>query len=305
LTMCLWIRVAWISSPALKMRALGGRRPVPMSDRLVLAMDGSTRVCSAALMRVGPGSAAARWQVLARRSEVNGRGQAKVLLRLVDDMLEEVGAEPSDLATIVVGVGPGTFTGVRIAVATARGLALALSVPVLGVSTLTALAAGTVADASEDERAAWSNLVPIIDARRAQVFFSVYEASGLGGRYDGPKWTRKRPIAVCDQSLLGATLTTEQMAQSVVIGEDRELVGELPAGARFLTWKVKAEHLVAGQEWLQEEADPGVGPPDKETQGLNAVGTPETVKPIYVRAPDADLHITKMKDPWADGRVRR
>jgi tRNA threonylcarbamoyl adenosine modification protein YeaZ len=276
-----------------------------MSDRLVLAMDGSTQVCSAALLRVGSGPAAARWQVLARRSEVNGRGQAKVLLRLVDEMLGEMGAQPSDLATIVVGVGPGTFTGVRIAVATARGLALALSVPVLGVSTLTALAACAVAHASEEDRAAWSSVVPIIDARRAQVFFAVYEASGLGGRYDGPRWTRRRPIAVCDQSLLGAALATERRGATVVIGENRELVGELPGEARFVAYEVKAENLVVGQEWLQEQVDSGVGSAGKETEGPNVVGTPETVKPIYVRAPDADLHITKMKDPWADGRTRR
>jgi tRNA threonylcarbamoyl adenosine modification protein YeaZ len=278
-----------------------------MSDRIVLTMDGSTRICSAALMRVSAASASARWDVLARRSEANGRGQSKVLLRLVDEMLEQTGAQPGDLGSIVVGIGPGTFTGVRIAVATARGLALALSVPVLGVSTLTALAVSAVARASEEDRASWSGLVPVVDARRQQVFYAVYEASGLGGRYDGPRWTQRRPIAVCDQGSLGSVLTGEHMDAVAVMGEDRQLVGDLPAGARFLACEVKAEFLVTGQEWLQDGAGTGAGSAvnGECCQDRAAVGSPETVKPIYVRAPDADMHITKMKDPWADGRNRR
>jgi tRNA threonylcarbamoyl adenosine modification protein YeaZ len=275
-----------------------------MSDRLVLAMDGSTRVCSAALLRVGTGAAGARWDVKARRSETDGRGQSRVLLRLVDEMLEEVDGRRSDLGTIVVGLGPGTFTGVRIAVATARGLALALTVPVLGVSTLTALAACAVARSTEEERMVISKVIPVIDARRQQVFFAVYEASGLGGRYDGPRWTRRRSIGVCGQSVFAETLGSEEMQGALVIGDDEGLVGELPPGARFQPCEVSAEYLVSGQERLQEGADGGVGAKN-ESDTTVVLGTPETVRPIYVRAPDADVHIAKMKDPWADGHQRR
>ena len=37
----------------------------------------------------------------------------------------------------------------------------------------------------------------------------------------------------------------------------------------------------------------------REVYGAGELGSPEAVKPIYVRSPDADIHITKMRDPWA------
>jgi tRNA threonylcarbamoyladenosine biosynthesis protein TsaB len=73
-----------------------------------------------------------------------------------DELLRAAGAAPSDLDLLAVGVGRGSFTGVRIGLATARGIGLALDLPVAGVSTLAALAAGAPGG------------VPVIDARRGR-----------------------------------------------------------------------------------------------------------------------------------------
>src|SRR5207342_1453520 len=73
-------------------------------------------------------------------------------------LLREARRSPLDLDAVVVGTGPGSFTGTRIGLAVARGLALSLDLPVAGVSTLAALAAGA------------EGVVPVVDARRGEVF---------------------------------------------------------------------------------------------------------------------------------------
>ena len=77
------------------------------------------------------------------------------------------------MTAIAVGVGPGTFTGLRIGVATARGLGQGLGVPLHPVSSLEALAAGIAAGA---EAAPGTPILPLIDAKRGQVFASLHLA---------------------------------------------------------------------------------------------------------------------------------
>jgi tRNA threonylcarbamoyladenosine biosynthesis protein TsaB len=223
---------------------------------------------------------------------LDDRGQARVLLGFIDNMLMEVGAEPKDLLAIVVGTGPGTFTGVRVTVATARGLAVALTIPVFGVSTLAALAAGAAQRVeAKGDQDGLPALVPVVDARRQQVFYGVY-------RPEGGKWVRCDESAVCGREEFGGAISKQVEGLSVATGESRTLVGDLPGGCEFAEAKVEAEHLVLGRDVIEEPCAESVGTQSGE------VGSPESVKPIYVRSPDADVHITKMKDPWADGGSR-
>jgi tRNA threonylcarbamoyladenosine biosynthesis protein TsaB len=116
-----------------------------LSVVLILAFDTATDVATSALVADG--------EVLGERSS-----RAVTLLEDVDALLRQAGAQTRELEALAVGIGPGSFTGVRIGLSTARGLALALGVPVAGVSTLEALAAGA------------PGAVPVIDARRREVF---------------------------------------------------------------------------------------------------------------------------------------
>ena len=112
---------------------------------LTLAFDTATDVATAALVRDGA--------VLGER-----RSRAVRILADIEDLLAAAGASSSDVDRLVVGTGPGSYTGLRMGLVTARTLALALEVPVAGVSTLAALAAGSPAAS------------PVLDARRGEVF---------------------------------------------------------------------------------------------------------------------------------------
>ena len=70
------------------------------------------------------------------------RGQAERLFPMLQEILDEAGADWRDLDVVSVGVGPGNFTGIRISVSAARGLALGLGVPAVGVTSLEAVAHG-------------------------------------------------------------------------------------------------------------------------------------------------------------------
>jgi tRNA threonylcarbamoyladenosine biosynthesis protein TsaB len=112
---------------------------------LILAFDTATDVATSALVSDG--------EVLGERLS-----RAVTLLEDVDALLRQAGAHTADVEALAVGIGPGSFTGLRVGLATARGLALALGVPVAGVSTLDALAAGA------------PGALPVVDARRHEVF---------------------------------------------------------------------------------------------------------------------------------------
>lgn len=125
--------------------------PSPM---LILAFDTATEIATSALVADG--------EVLGERVS-----RAVTLLEDVDALLRQGGAHADEIDALAVGTGPGSFTGVRVGLATARGLAFALDVPVAGISTLAALAAGA------------PGAVPVIDARRREVFVANGEPRAL------------------------------------------------------------------------------------------------------------------------------
>jgi tRNA threonylcarbamoyladenosine biosynthesis protein TsaB len=112
---------------------------------LILAFDTATDVATSALVSDG--------EVIGERVS-----RAVTLLEDVDALLRQASAHTGDVDAIAVGIGPGSFTGIRVGLATARGLAFALDIPVAGVSTLDALAAGA------------PGALPVVDARRREVF---------------------------------------------------------------------------------------------------------------------------------------
>lgn len=110
--------------------------------------------------------------------ELNRHGER--MLPLVEELLAEAGWAPSSLDRVGVGVGPGSFTGLRIGVALAQGIALGLDRPVVGVSSLQAMA--FAAPPTDVPTAA------VLDARRDEYFVAVFASDGtelLGARTVG------------------------------------------------------------------------------------------------------------------------
>lgn len=107
------------------------------------------------------------------RSEVAARVRARhgeTVFTLLEQVLDHAGVARGELDLVTCGLGPGSFTGTRVGVAAAKGLALALDVPVVGVSTLRALALGAPGE----------RLAPIVDGHKGEVFVALYERGSEG-----------------------------------------------------------------------------------------------------------------------------
>lgn len=133
----------------------------------ILAIETATLNCSVALWQNG--------KVLSQREESSDRYIHSEKLHLfLDAVLQEASCTLADLDAIAVSGGPGSYTGLRIGVAAAKGLAYASSLPLIAVDTTAVLAA------------AWRRLypslagqvIPMIDARRKEVFTATYHAQG-------------------------------------------------------------------------------------------------------------------------------
>jgi tRNA threonylcarbamoyl adenosine modification protein YeaZ len=133
----------------------------------VLAIDTALEACSAAVLDTD------RTGGLTSRSVPMARGHAEALMPMIAEVMSAAEVEFTDLDRIAVTVGPGSFTGLRVGVAAARGIALAADKPVVGLTTLSVLAAPFF-DADETKA-----LLAVIDARHSQVYMQLF---GPGGR---------------------------------------------------------------------------------------------------------------------------
>lgn len=103
-----------------------------------------------------------------------GKTHARLITVLAGRLLEDLAVPLPALSAIAVAKGPGSYTGLRVGVSAAKGLAMALDIPIMGIGSLDALA-WTVRDLAG---AMGARIVPMIDARRMEVYTALYSTAG-------------------------------------------------------------------------------------------------------------------------------
>ncbi|CAH8718270.1 tRNA (adenosine(37)-N6)-threonylcarbamoyltransferase complex dimerization subunit type 1 TsaB [Paenibacillus thiaminolyticus] len=149
----------------------------------VLALDTSTAALTAALLEGG--------QLVDERHSQAERNHSIKLLPTVQSLMADNGWSGKSTDLVAVGVGPGSYTGVRIAVTAGKTMAWTWDKPVIGVSSLKALALSGVQQAEQDGAEAGGAgrifVYPLMDARRGQVYTAPFAWNGSGseGLTDG------------------------------------------------------------------------------------------------------------------------
>lgn len=127
----------------------------------ILALDTCTEACSAALQYQG--------QIFAELADAP-REHSQRLLPMVDAVLKQAGIGLDKVDVIAYGRGPGSFTGIRICTSMTQGLALGLDLPVIGISTLAAMAQMAISEHQAQQ------VLCAIDARMGEVYWGQFVA---------------------------------------------------------------------------------------------------------------------------------
>ncbi|MBF0694878.1 MAG: tRNA (adenosine(37)-N6)-threonylcarbamoyltransferase complex dimerization subunit type 1 TsaB [Flavobacterium sp.] len=127
----------------------------------ILNIETSTRNCSVSIANSGQ-------TVALREIATEGFSHAEKLHVFVNEVMAEAGISFSDLSAIAVSKGPGSYTGLRIGVSSAKGFCYASNLPLIAVDTLKVLAAAA--------RVTDGVIVPMIDARRMEVYSAVFDS---------------------------------------------------------------------------------------------------------------------------------
>ena len=130
---------------------------------IILCIETSGPVCSVALW-------SSENNLIQTHEHANSFDHAKVLSTLIDTCCKNAEIELSKLSAIAVSAGPGSYTGLRIGVSTAKGLCFALDIPLIAIDTLKIMASRMRSSFPEATR-----FIPMIDARRMEVFFAIYD----------------------------------------------------------------------------------------------------------------------------------
>ncbi len=216
----------------------------------VLGIDSATEACSAAIWRDNA--------VITHRFETMRRGHAEVLMCLVKDVTQRATLTFRDIDLIVTTVGPGGFTGLRIGLASARALALAGRIPIIGVTTLEAIA--------QAQSPAGKPFLIALDSKRADIYVQLFDDA-------------KRPL--CEPgAMLPSDIEPILPSGPVAIGGNASMAildaisDRAPALERLIGPTLPDAAIIAAIGAARYSKNPNLTAPPK---------------PLYLRSPDAHL----------------
>lgn len=132
---------------------------------IILCIETSTTICSVALFD--------DMKLLSHQYSTEQNAHAQNITILISKALKEMQLNMDNIDVVSVSKGPGSYTGLRIGVSTAKGICYALNKPLIAVDALIGLAYGIESHITKLEKPA--SIIPMIDARRMEVYCSVYD----------------------------------------------------------------------------------------------------------------------------------
>jgi tRNA threonylcarbamoyladenosine biosynthesis protein TsaB len=201
--------------------------------------------------------------VIATFEVTRGRRHAEILTPAIEFVCRQADIDLTELGCVAVDVGPGLFTGMRVGLAAGKALAQALRIPMIGITSLDLLAFPC--------RHTDKVVVPVIDARKGEVFWAMYRAVPGGVQRVmapnvGPVEELVADLLARSQDVLCVGDGAERYREQIVDGYRCEIAAPVhpPVGAL-----VQLAHSRAlREEWCR----------------------PGEIEPVYLRAPDAQIN---------------
>ena len=245
----------------------------------ILSLDTAMAACSAAVVDTD------HPLPLAEAYQPMERGHAEALAPMVSEVLRAAGLSMAELDRIAVTIGPGTFTGVRIGLSFARGLGLARGIPVIGIDSLSAIAANEKASAP---------LLVVSDARNGEVYASSFDSERR--MIAAPHITTP---ALAAHSMPPGTMVIGTAKQSAITARGAgdlapSHAGDLPVAARFARLAAHAaqDSMPAPLYLRAPDAKP-------QTASLRKVSTLTFATVSDMAAPLlATVHAETFESPW-------
>ncbi|MBO4756456.1 MAG: tRNA (adenosine(37)-N6)-threonylcarbamoyltransferase complex dimerization subunit type 1 TsaB [Bacteroidales bacterium] len=158
----------------------------------ILLLETSTSTLSVALSADG--------KVIAERVCTEPRQQASLAAPLVKEVLDDAGLSVADCDAVCVSKGPGSYTGLRVGVSTAKGLCFGAGIPLLSVGTLEILANSVILSEAKNLK----YIIPMIDARRMEVYTAVFSPEG-------------KPLTEVEAKVIGPDSFAGELAEGPVL----------------------------------------------------------------------------------------